>query len=144
MPGDNIFIPTKDMTVEIRLANTEAETYAEFSDSYNRESIHVAYVAGKSARWYVRNMAGGYGKNAKRTNTNVIYANGTAKDYHWYRLRYRYPKVKPGSKVVVGGKPTKEEREKKDWKEVDWEEFSMNLIAQVTSVLTVVTLATKL
>ena len=144
MPGDNIFIPTKDMTVEIRLANTEAETYAEFSDSYNRESIHVAYVAGKSARWYVRNMAGGYGKNAKRTNTNVIYANGTAKDYHWYRLRYRYPKVKPGSMVVVGGKPTKEEREKKGWKEVDWEEFSMNLIAQVTSVLTVVTLATKL
>ena len=144
MPGDNIFIPTKDMTVEIRLANTEAETYAQFSDSYNRESIHVAYVAGKSARWYVRNMAGGYGKNAKRTNTNVIYANGTAKDYHWYRLRYRYPKVKPGSMVVVGGKPTKEEREKKGWKEVDWEEFSMNLIAQVTSVLTVVTLATKL
>lgn len=144
MPGDNIFIPTKDMTVEIRLANTDAENYARFSDTYNRESIHVAYVAGKSARWYVRNMAGGYGKNAKRTNTNVIYANGTAKDYYWYKLRYRYPKVKPGSMVVVGSKPPKEEREKKDLAEVDWQEFSMNLVAQVTSILTVVTLATKL
>lgn len=144
MPGDNIFIPTKDMTVEIRLANTEAASYAEFSDRYDRESIHVAYVAGKSAKWYVKNMAGGFDENAKRSNTNVIYANGSAKDYHWYKLRYRYPKVKPGSMVVVGGKPEKKEREKKDLSEIDWQEFSMNLVAQVTSILTVVTLATKL
>jgi protein involved in polysaccharide export with SLBB domain len=144
MPGDNIYIPMKDMTVEIRLANTEAATYGQFSDNYDRESIHVAYVAGKSARWYVKNMAGGFGENAKRSNTNVIYANGSAKDYHWYKLRYRYPKVKPGSTVIVGGKPAKEEREKKDWAEVDWQEFSMNLVAQVTSVLTVITLATRL
>jgi hypothetical protein len=27
LPGDQIIIPTKDMTVEIRLANTEAATY---------------------------------------------------------------------------------------------------------------------
>ncbi len=31
LPGDQIIIPTKDMTVEIRLANTEAETYGSFS-----------------------------------------------------------------------------------------------------------------
>ena len=30
MPGDNLFIPSKDMTVEIRLANTEAAEYASF------------------------------------------------------------------------------------------------------------------
>lgn len=144
MPGDDIFIPTKDMTVEIRLANTEAASYAEFSDKYDRESIHVAYVAGKSAKWYVKNMAGGFDENAKRSNTNVIYANGSAKDYHWYKLRYRYPKVKPGSMVVVGSKPEKKNREKKDLSEIDWQEFSMNLVAQVTSILTVVTLATKL
>ena len=102
LPGDNLFIPSKDMTVEIRLPNTEAAEYAAFSDEYRRESVHVAYVAGKSARWYVKNMVGGYGENAKRSKTNVVYANGTVKDYKWFKPFYRYPKVKPGSMVVVG------------------------------------------
>ena len=56
LPGDQIIIPTKDMTVEIRLANTEAATYGNFANDYRRESVNVAYVAGKSARWYVKNM----------------------------------------------------------------------------------------
>ena len=101
------------MTVEIRLPNTEAAEYAAFSDEYRRESVHVAYVAGKSARWYVKNMVGGYGENAKRSKTNVVYANGTVKDYKWFKPFYRYPKVKPGSMVVVGAKPVKEEKDKR-------------------------------
>lgn len=144
LPGDQIIIPTKDMTVEIRLANTEAAEYGNFSDEYARQSVHVAYVAGKSARWYVKNMVGGFGDDAKRTDVNVVYANGAVKDYKWYRLSYRYPKVKAGSMVVVGAKPVKTEKEKKNREDIDWQGFSQNLIAQVTSVLTVWTLATKL
>ncbi|MDC1530008.1 SLBB domain-containing protein, partial [Schleiferiaceae bacterium] len=67
LPGDQIIIPTKDMTVEIRLANTEAANYGRFAADYARESVNVAYVAGKSARWYVKNMVGGFGDDAKRT-----------------------------------------------------------------------------
>ena len=146
MPGDNLFIPSKDMTVEIRLANTEAADYASFADEYARPSVHVAYVAGKSARWYVKNMVGGFGDDAKRTDVNVVYANGTVKDFKWYRPTYRYPKVKPGSMVVVGKKPAKKEKEKKEKKQsdFDWQEFSGNFMAQVTSLLTVVVLATQL
>ncbi|MDC0615583.1 SLBB domain-containing protein, partial [Schleiferiaceae bacterium] len=146
LPGDNLFIPSKDMTVEIRLPNTEAAEYAAFSDEYRRESVHVAYVAGKSARWYVKNMVGGYGENAKRSKTNVVYANGTVKDYKWFKPFYRYPKVKPGSMVVVGAKPVKEEKEKnkKQQSDFDWQEFSGNFMAQITSLLTVVVLATQL
>ena len=36
------------------------------------------------------------------------------KDFKWYRPTYRYPKVKPGSMVVVGKKPAKKEKEKKE------------------------------
>jgi len=143
LPGDEIFIPTKDMTVEIRLANTEAAEYAMFSDKYERESVHVAYVAGKSARWYVKNMVGGYGEDAKRTKTNVVYANGTVKDYKWYRFTYRYPRVKPGSTVVVGSKPVKEEKDRQK-SDFDWQEFSANLMAQTTSILSIYVLATRL
>ena len=94
LPGDELFIPTKDMTVEIRLANTEAREYGAFADTYARESVNVAYVAGKSARWYVKNMVGGFGDDAKRTDVNVVYANGTVKDYKWFKPFYRYPKGK--------------------------------------------------
>ena len=114
LPGDELFIPTKDMTVEIRLANTEAREYGAFADTYARESVNVAYVAGKSARWYVKNMVGGFGDDAKRTDVNVVYANGTVKDFKWYRPTYRYPKVKPGAMVVVGAKPVKEEKDKRE------------------------------
>jgi protein involved in polysaccharide export with SLBB domain len=145
LPGDDIFIPSKDMTVEIRLANTEAAEYASFAPTYQRESVHVAYVAGKSARWYVKNMVGGYGENAKRNKTNVVYANGTVKDYKWYRLTYRYPKVKPGSTVVVGSKPPKKEKEpRREREDFNWQEFSANLMAQTTSILSIYVLATRL
>ena len=145
LPGDDLFIPSKDMTVEIRLANTEAAEYALFAPTYQRESVHVAYVAGKSARWYVKNMVGGYGENAKRNKTNVVYANGTVKDFKWYRLTYRYPKVKPGSTVVVGSKPPKKEKEpRREREDFNWQEFSANLMAQTTSILSIYVLATRL
>jgi protein involved in polysaccharide export with SLBB domain len=145
LPGDQIIIPTKDMTVEIRLANTEAATYGNFANDYARESVHVAYVAGKSARWYVKNMVGGFGDEAKRTDINVVYANGTVKDFKWYRLGYRYPKVKAGSTVVVGQRPEKkkEEREKRQ-SDFDWNEFSGTLLSQVTAVLSIYVLASQL
>ena len=145
LAGDQIYIPTEDMTVEIQLANTEAEKYGQYKVDYDRESVIVAYVAGKSARWYVKNMVGGFGEEAKRTDVNVVYANGTVKDFKWYRPTYRYPKVKPGSMVVVGKKSEKkkEERAKKK-SNFDWQEFSGTLMSQVTSILSIYVLATQL
>jgi len=145
LPGDQIYIPTEDMTVEILLANTEAAEYGQYKGDYDRESVFVAYVAGKSARWYVKNMVGGFGEEAKRTDVNVVYANGTVKDFKWYRPTYRYPKVKPGSMVVVGKKSEKkkEERAKKK-SNFDWQEFSGTLMSQVTSILSIYVLATQL
>ncbi|MDC0082935.1 SLBB domain-containing protein [Schleiferiaceae bacterium] len=145
LPGDQIIIPTKDMTVEIRLANTEAANYGSFAADYAQESVNVAYVAGKSARWYVKNMVGGFGDDAKRTDVNVVYANGSVKDFKWYRVKYRYPKVKAGSTVVVGKRPEKkkEEREKRQ-SDFDWQEFSGTLLSQVTAVLSIYVLATQI
>jgi hypothetical protein len=133
------------MTVEIRLANTEAAVYGSFAGDYARESVHVAYIAGKSARWYVKNMVGGFGDAAKRTDVNVVYANGTVKDYKWQRLSYRYPKVKAGSTVVVGKRPEKkkEEREKRQ-SDFDWQELSGTLMSQITAVLSIYVLASQL
>jgi len=146
LAGDQIIIPSKDLTVEIKLANTEAAEYGVFSTDYSRESVYVAYVAGKNAKWYVKNMVGGYGDNAKRNKTNVVYANGTVKDFKMFRLAYRYPKVRAGSTIVVGSKQVLEEKDKKGWQksDFDWQAFSGNILAQVSAVFTVVVLANQL
>jgi len=141
LAGDIIDIPAKDFTIEIRIANTEVEKYGAFSEDYSGESIHVAYVKGKSANWYVKHMAGGFGENAKRSNTVVVYANGRAQDYRPWRLVNKSPKVLPGSMIVVGEKP---ERLQKEKEEIDWGALTQNLISQATALLTVVTLATRL
>ena len=86
-------------------------------------------------------MAGGFSEKAKKSNTVVVYANGRAQDYRPWRFINRSPKVLPGSTIIVGEKP---ERLQKEKEEIDWEAFSQNLIAQVTSLLTVVVLATQL
>ena len=145
LPGDEIFIPAKNMTVEIRLANTEASEYAAFSTAYARESVNVAYVAGKSAKWYVKNMVGGYGDNAKRNKTNVVYANGTVKGFKMFRLAFRYPKVLAGSTIVVGSKQVREEKEKDDreLKPIDMNQVIATLAATVSSFATMYVLITR-
>ena len=141
LSGDQIDIPARDFTVEIRRVHTESDNYSNLNDGKNSESLHVAFISGKTAKWYIRNLAGGYSESAKRWNTSVVYANGVAKQTRPWRIIGRSPKVKPGSKIVVGGKTEKEKKERED---LDWQAFSQNLIAQLTSVLTVYTLATKL
>lgn len=137
LPGDEIYIPTKDYTVRIVKANTEAENFS----STTSKDVYVAFVAGKSAKWYIKNLAGGYAENANRWKTTVIYANGSARQTKPWRLVGRYPKVRTGSTIVVGEKSEKKKKERED---LDWQGFSQNLIAQATSVLTVWTLATRL
>ena len=79
--------------------------------------------------------------DAKRWKTTVIYAKGSAKQTKPWRLIGKYPKVKVGSTIIVGEKSEKKKKERED---LDWQGFSQNLISQVTSVLTVWTLATRL
>ena len=76
------------------------------------DKVFTLHMLQEKARWYVKNMVGGFVDEAKRTDVNG-YANGTVKDFKWYRLSYRYPKVKAGSTVVVGKRQKKEEREKR-------------------------------
>ena len=137
LAADEIFIPSKDYTVRIVKENTESENFSLTTS----ENLNVAFIDGKSAKWYIKNLAGGYAEDAKRWKTTVIYANGSAKQTKPWRLIGKYPKVKVGSTIIVGEKSEKKKKERED---LDWQGFSQNLIAQVTSVLTVWTLATRL
>lgn len=87
--GDRIYIPEYNGTVKISGDVMYPNT--------------VAYEKGKSTSYYI-NQAGGWGDRAKKSNTYVIYMNGTvAKVGHG-------TKIKPGCEIIVPSKP------KKDWK----------------------------
>ncbi len=67
----------------------------------------VRYEKGRNLKSYV-NAAGGFGMNAKSGKSYVIHANGSI-DVTSSFLGFRhYPKVKPGSRVIVPEKPATE------------------------------------
>lgn len=87
--GDRIYIPEYNGTVKISGDVMYPNT--------------VAYEKGKSTSYYI-NQAGGWGDRAKKSNTYVIYMNGTvAKVGHG-------TKIKPGCEIIVPSKPKKDGR----------------------------------
>ena len=81
--GDRIIIPEYNGTVKISGDVMFPNT--------------VAYEKGKSASWYI-DQAGGWGNNAKKSRTYIIYMNGTVA-----RVGHN-AKVRPGCEIVVPSK----------------------------------------
>ena len=93
--NDQVIISEKDNSITITGA-VQSET----SYSFNRkESIRRAIK-----------KAGGFSQNASRKNSFVVYANKEIKGTKKFLFFNTYPKIKPGSTVVV---PTKIETNKK-------------------------------
>ena len=87
--GDRLIIPESNGTVKISGDVMYPNT--------------VAYEKGKRASYYI-DQAGGWGDRAKKSNTYIIYMNGTvAKVGH-------NAKIMPGCEIVVPSKPKKDAR----------------------------------
>ena len=59
----------------------------------------VAYSDGKDYKWYI-NQAGGYGNNARRSRTYILYQNGTVSKAKGNA------KIEPGCEIIVPSKAT--------------------------------------
>jgi hypothetical protein len=57
----------------------------------------VAYSDGKDYKWYI-NQAGGYGNNARRSRTYILYQNGTVSKAKGNA------KIEPGCEIIVPSK----------------------------------------
>lgn len=64
----------------------------------------VIYASGKGLKSYVKN-AGGFSADAYRGRSYVVYPNGTVKSSGKFLFWNTYPRVKPGSEVVVPKRP---------------------------------------
>ena len=69
-----------------------------------QNSTSLVWQNGWNAKDYVK-ASGGFSSKAKKRKTYVVYANGESKQVRHILFIRRYPKVTPGSEVVVPEKP---------------------------------------
>nr|WP_298659742.1 SLBB domain-containing protein [uncultured Flavobacterium sp.] len=91
-PNDNIIIPKKKQTVVVS-GNVMFDT-------------EVPYKKGKSLKYYLKN-AGGTSDKGWLKKVYVVHANGSASSSSSFLGFKSYPKILPGSKIIVPEKPEK-------------------------------------
>ena len=90
--GDIIIIPKKLETVRLRGELLYPTT--------------VRFLNGRSLKYYI-NSSGGFDNKAKRSGTYVVYANGDVARTKKFLFFNLYPKIEPGSEVIVPKKSPK-------------------------------------
>jgi len=90
--GDIIIIPKKLETVRLRGELLYPTT--------------VRFLTGRSLKYYI-NSSGGFDNKAKRSGTYVVYANGDVARTKKFLFFNLYPKIEPGSEVIVPKKSLK-------------------------------------
>jgi len=91
--GDELIVPREQQTV-----NVSGEVLNPISATYAKKQKLKHYI----------NQSGGFGLHAKKRKTYVIYPNGAAAATKTFCFIRRYPKVFPGSEIVVPQKPIRE------------------------------------
>ncbi len=139
--GDIINIPKVKNLVSISGA-------VRYPDIEKIDKISAPHHKGRRAKFYINKYGAGVDRRAKRGRKNlitVVNPNGFVEKTKNYGLFKIYPKVDEGALVRVDAKPKKEEigkdgepKEKREWSEV----FS-TVVAQATSVLTLLLLANR-
>ena len=97
----------------------------------NGSSISAPFF-GKRANYYVRNFAGGYAKNNKKSSTIVVHANGVTKKSLNLGLFSISPKVKPGSTIKVISEHKVKRRKKED---IDYNQHIESVVTKVTGIM---------
>ncbi len=90
--NDKIIVPKKDNTVEITGAVQQPSAV-----SYSKSLTTISAI----------NRAGGFSENAKRNNVYVVHQNGNIQSTKSFLIFKNYPKLKPGSKLIVPQKNVK-------------------------------------
>ena len=143
--GDTLNIPKRSNLVSIETRNTRVPRV--YNDSlYQDSTVNIAYDGRHSAKWYINNYAAGFDKTAMRRSTTVELPNGEVRGTKRFLLFKNYPKVEPGSRILIGAKPEKTRRQNQgdEKKPIDWGKFARDTMAIATSALTLILLTSRL
>jgi protein involved in polysaccharide export with SLBB domain len=95
--------------------------------------VRLQYEGRRGFKKYV-SMAGGFSSQAMKRRAYIVYANGTAQDTKNFLFFKKYPKVKPGSEIVI---PVKETRKGVSVLEV------VTIATSLTSMLLIISTLTR-
>ena len=117
--GDNLVVPKINNTIKV-------------NGAVQQTSI-LDYQLNKSFKKSIVN-SGGFTNNANKKRSYVIYPNGLKKQTRSFLFFKLYPKIIPGSEIVV---PTKEEKESRSAAEL------IGITSSITSLVAIIRLITQ-
>lgn len=130
--GDVISIYPDQNTFSLRLLGTNYPLQDSVSEMSNRSFI---YVGQKSARWYIREFAGGLTDDADRSSVAVAYPNGQVDGTKRVLFIFNdMPTVRTGGQIVVNLDTEKVKAEKK---EIDYDSIFTRSFQAISSMLTI-------
>lgn len=146
LAGDVVEIQSLQNTVGIRLrATREADLLnagVEVGNLSENDLRFFTYRGNRNARWYVRNLAGGFAEKANKNSVTVVYPDGSVRGTRRYLGIIRdYPNVRPGAVISLTYKIEKPKEEKK---KVDVDALYSRTLTSVTTIMTLLILARQL
>ena len=140
--GDVVNINRLENTVTIREDGTRMAQYS--INPENNQFKNVVFQGQRSARWYIRNYAGGFQQRANRNSVTVTLPNDQMLSTKHFLFVFRnYPNAVSGSTITMQMKPPKVERIG-DNKKTDWDNIMGRTATSVTSALTLYLLIQQL
>ena len=139
LSGDVLTIYPSQNIFTLRLLGT----YYPLQDSLTPlSSKSFIYAGKKSARWYIREFAGGLTEDADRRSVAVAYPNGQVDGtQRTLYLFNKMPTVRPGGQIIVSLQTEKEKAEKK---EIDYDAVFTRSFQAISSLLTLMLLVNQL
>ncbi|MBW8331898.1 MAG: SLBB domain-containing protein [Prolixibacteraceae bacterium] len=138
--GDVININRLENTVTIREAGTRMSQYSIHPE--DNDIKNVIYQGSKSARWYIRNFAGGFQKRANRNSVTVTLPNNQMISTKRFLFIRNYPNAESGSMISLQMKP--EKPISGDGKKTDWDSALSRTTQSLTAALTLYLLINQL
>ena len=117
--GDNLIVPKTDNTIKVNGAVQQVSILDyQLNTSFKKSIIN----------------SGGFAKSADKKRSYVIYPNGLKKHARSFLFFKLYPKIVPGSEIVV---PTKEEKQSRSAAEI------IGITSSITSLVAIIRLITQ-
>jgi len=145
LPGDSISIPDYQNTVSIRIKGTRQADLVRAGTLVKEQSltevVNFMYSNARSAKWYIREYAGGFSRKADRKTVAVAYPDGSAQGAKQVLWFFRiYPAVKPGATISLN--EIEEKLKSGEDKKFNWDNVFSKILAVGTTMAILIT-ATK-
>ena len=138
LAGDQLTIFPNQNTFSVRTIGTNYPVL----DSVQHAQVSFLYSGKHSARWYIREFAGGFADSSDHRTVAVAYPNGQVDGTKRVMFLFNdMPTVRPGGQIVVSLKPEEKLKEKK---EVDFDAIFSRSFQAISSLLTITLLLKQL